>query len=156
MSSGARARPKASLSRSHLASIPGKASLERPGRARFQEAPAGDLTITIDVEPHPYFKRDGQNLQVEVPISVSEAILGAKVDAPTLDGMKSLTIPPGSSSGLKLRLKGQGIPATAGKPAGDLFVVLKIVVPKHIDAASRRLIEEFSERNPQNPRAGLW
>ena len=70
--------------------------------------------------------------------------------------MKSLTIPPGSSSGLKLRLKGQGIPATAGKPGGDLFVVLKIVVPKNIDAASRRLIEEFSERNPQNPRAGLW
>ena len=69
--------------------------------------------------------------------------------------MKSLTIPPGSSSGLKLRLKGQGIPATGGKPGGDLFVVLKIVVPKHIDAASRRLIEEFAERNPQNPRRAV-
>ena len=133
-----------------------KLRLKGQGEPGTKSAPAGDLTITIEVEPHPYFKRDGQNLQVEVPISVSEAILGAKVDVPTLDGMKSLTIPPGSSSGLKLRLKGQGIPATAGKAAGDLFVVLKIVVPKHIDAASRRLIEEFSEHNPQNPRTGLW
>jgi curved DNA-binding protein len=81
---------------------------------------------------------------------------GAKIDIPTLDGTKSLTIPPGSSSGLKLRLKGQGIRATVGKPGGDLFVVLKIVVPKNIDADSRRLIEEFSERNPQTPRAGMW
>ncbi len=108
-----------------------------PGSAKG--APAGDLTITISVEPHPYFKRDGHNLQVEVPISVAESILGAKVDVPTLDGMKSLTIPPGSSSGLKLRLKGQGIAGSASKPAGDLFVVLRIVVPKQVDAASRRL-----------------
>jgi curved DNA-binding protein len=133
-----------------------KLRLKGQGEPGSKGAPAGDLTITIEVEPHPYFKRDGQNLQVEVPISVAEAILGAKVDVPALDGMKSLTIPPGSSSGQKLRLKGQGIPATSGKPGGDLFVVLKIIVPKHIDAASRRSIEEFSERNPQNPRAGLW
>src|SRR5262249_34269956 len=119
-------------------------------------APAGDLTIIIDVESHKYFKRDGRNLEVEVPITVGEAIRGAKIDVPALDGMKSLTIPPGSSSGLKLRLKGQGVLAAGGKPAGDLFVVLKIVVPKNIDEASRRLIEEFSQRNPYNPRAGLW
>ena len=133
-----------------------KLRLKGQGEPGSKGTPAGDLTITIEVEPHPYFKRDGPNLQIEVPISVSEAILGAKIDVPALDGMKSLTIPPGSSSGLKLRLKGQGIPATAGKPGGDLFVVLKIVVPKNIDAASRRLIEQFAERNPQNPRAGLW
>jgi DnaJ-class molecular chaperone len=133
-----------------------KLRLKGQGEPGSKGAPAGDLTITIEVEPHPYFKRDGQNLQVEVPISVSEAILGAKIDVPALDGTKSLTIPPGSSSGLKLRLKGQGIAATPGKLAGDLFVLLKIVVPKNIDAASRRLIDEFSERNPQNPRAGLW
>jgi curved DNA-binding protein len=133
-----------------------KLRLKGQGEPGSKGSPAGDLTITIEVEPHPYFKREGQNLQVEVPVSVSEAILGAKIDVPALEGMKSLTIPPGSSSGLKLRLKGQGIPATAGKPGGDLFVLLKIVVPKHFDAASRRLIEEFSERNPQSPRIGLW
>jgi curved DNA-binding protein len=133
-----------------------KLRLKGQGEPGSKGASAGDLTITVEVEPHPYYKREGQNLQVEVPISVAEAILGAKIDVPALEGMKSLTISAGSSSGQKLRLKGQGIPATAGKPAGDLFVVLKIVVPKNIDAASRRLIEEFSERNPQNPRAGLW
>ena len=112
--------------------------------------------MTVHVDPHPYFKREERNLLVEVPISVAEAILGAKVDVPTLDGTKSLTVPPGSSCGQKLRLKGQGIPASAGKTEGDLFVVLKIVVPKSLSAASRKLIEEFAERNPQNPRAGLW
>jgi DnaJ-class molecular chaperone len=133
-----------------------KLRLKGQGEPGPKGTPAGDLTITIEVEPHPYFKREGQNLLIEVPISVSEAILGAKIDVPALDGMKSLTIPPGSSSGLKLRLKGQGVAPAAGKAGGDLFVVLKIVGPKTIDAASRRLIQEFSERNPQNPRAGLW
>jgi DnaJ-class molecular chaperone len=116
----------------------------------------GDLTIIITVEPHPYFKREERNLLVEVPVTVAEAILGAKIDVPALDGMKSLTIPPGSSSGLKLRLKGQGVPASGGKPEGDLFVQLRVVVPKTIDEASRKLIKEFAERNKQNPRAGLW
>ncbi|MHC5543320.1 DnaJ C-terminal domain-containing protein, partial [Singulisphaera rosea] len=116
----------------------------------------GDLTILVEVEPHPYFTRDGRNLSVETPISVSEAILGAKVEVPTLDGLKSLTIPPGSSSGQKLRLKGQGVPASGGKPEGDLFLVLKVVVPKSIDDESRELITQFAERNPLNPRAGIW
>lgn len=116
----------------------------------------GDMTIVITVEPHPYFKREERNLVVEVPITVPEAILGAKVDVPSLDGMKSLTIPPGSSSGQKLRLKGQGVPASGGKPNGDLFVQLRIVVPRSIDDTSRRLIQEFADHNKQNPRAGLW
>jgi curved DNA-binding protein len=118
--------------------------------------PRGDLTIIVDIEPHPYFTRDGQNLSVEVPITVDEAVLGAKVDVPTLSGKKSLTIPPGSSSGLKLRLRGQGLPASGSKTQGDLFVVLKIVVPKTVDDTSRRLIKEFAERNPLHPREGLW
>ncbi len=133
-----------------------KLRIKGQGEPGGKNAPAGDLFITITVEPHPYFQRDGRNLQVEVPINVSEAILGAKIDVPTLDGLKSLTVPAGSSSGRKLRLKGQGVPAAGAKPAGDLFVILKIVVPKSVDEPSRRLIEEFSERNPYNPRAGLW
>ncbi len=116
----------------------------------------GDLTILISVEPHPYFRREERNLVVEVPVTVAEAILGARIDVPSLDGMKSLTIPPGSSSGLKLRLKGQGVPAAGGKPGGDLFVQLRIVVPRNIDDASKQLIQEFAEHNKQNPRAGLW
>jgi DnaJ-class molecular chaperone len=130
--------------------------LRGQGRPGERGAPPGDLTIVVTVEPHPYFTREGRDLSVEVPITVAEAILGATIDVPTLDGMKSLTIPPGSSSGRKLRLRGQGIPAARGGSPGDLFVVLKIMVPPSVDEQSRRLIREFAQRDPQNPRAGLW
>jgi curved DNA-binding protein len=133
-----------------------KLRLKGRGEPGTKTTPAGDLTITVQVEPHPYFKRDGQDLQVEVPITLGEAVLGAKIEVPALEGMKSLTVPPGSSTGQRLRIKGQGIPAAGGKPEGDLFVLLKVVVPRSIDATSKRLIHEFSERNPQSPRAGLW
>jgi len=133
-----------------------KLRLKGQGEPGPKGAPSGDLTITIKVEPHPYFKREGSDLSVDLPLSVGEAILGAKVDVPTLDGSRSVPIPPGSSSGQRLRLKGQGVPASGGKTAGDLFVVLKVVVPKNIDESSRKLIEDFQARNPSNPRAGLW
>jgi DnaJ-class molecular chaperone len=110
----------------------------------------GDLLVRIKIEPHPYFRREGNNLMVEVPISVSEAILGTKVDVPTLDGTHlTVKIPPGTSSGARLRLRGKGI---AG---GDQFVETKIVTPKVADARSRELIEEFARLNPQNPRASM-
>jgi curved DNA-binding protein len=133
-----------------------KLRLKGRGEPGPKGAPAGDLTIHVTVESHPYFQRDGRDLQVEVPITVSEAILGAKVDVPTLDGLKSLTVPVGSSSGQRLRLKGQGVPASGSKPAGDLFVILKIAVPKTVDEESRKLIEEFAKRSPYNPRLRLW
>jgi DnaJ-class molecular chaperone len=119
-------------------------------------ATPGDLILQVTVEPHSYFTRDGRNLTVEVPITVSEAVLGARVDVPALDGRRSLTVPPGSSSGMKLRLRGQGLPAAGDKPEGDLFVVLKVVVPRSVDDESRRLIRDFGERNPAHPRDGLW
>ena len=115
-----------------------------------------DLIITVAVEPHPYFKRDGQNLSVEVPITVPEAVLGARVEVPTLDGFKTLTIPAGTSSGQRLRLRGQGVPATKAHPEGDLFIVPRIAVPKSVDDESRHLIEQFEARNPQRPREALW
>ena len=108
----------------------------------------GNLKLKLNIEPHPQFRREGNDLLVEVPISLPEAVLGAKIDAPTLDGGSvTVTVPPGASSGAKLRLKGLGI---AG---GDQFVVLKVVVPKNIDNRSRELIEEFAKLNPQNPRS---
>lgn len=130
--------------------------LRGQGEPGEKGAPAGSLTITVAVEPHPYFTRDGRDLTVEVPVTVAEAILGAKVDVPTLDGSKTLPVPPGSSSGRKLRLRGLGVPASGNHPAGDLFVSLRIVVPKDLDDESRRLIGEFADRNPSHPRAGLW
>jgi DnaJ-class molecular chaperone len=128
-------------------------------RLRGQGDPTGqsDLIITVNVEPHPYFKREDRNLSVEVPITVSEAVLGAKVDVPTLDGTtKTLTFPAGTSSGQKLRLRGQGVPASKNHPVGDLYVIARVVVPKSVDEESRKLIEQFAERNPSDPRKGLW
>ncbi|WP_165245091.1 DnaJ C-terminal domain-containing protein [Paludisphaera soli] len=133
-----------------------KLRLKGQGEPGPKGSPAGDLTIVLAIEPHPYYKREGRDLLVEVPLTVAEAVLGAKVEVPSLDGMKSLTIPGGASSGQKLRLKGQGVPGSGGKPDGDLFVQVKIVAPKNVDEESRRLIQEFADRNKQDPRAGLW
>ncbi|WP_145273055.1 DnaJ C-terminal domain-containing protein [Tautonia plasticadhaerens] len=133
-----------------------KIRLKGKGNPGFGGGPAGSLVITVQVDPHPYFRREGRDLLVDLPISVGEAILGARVDCPTLAGMKTLTIPAGSSTGQKLRLKGQGVPARGEAPAGDLFAVLKVVVPKSVDEESRRLIEQFADRNPSDPRRGLW
>ena len=132
-----------------------KLRLKGRGEPGTKGTPPGDLTIRLTVQSHPIFRREGRDLLVDVPITVGEAVLGARIDVPAPDGQKSLTIPAGSSCGQKLRLRGQGVPASGSLSAGDLFVVLKIIVPKGIDAESRRLIEEFSRRNPYDPRAGL-
>ncbi len=134
------------------------AKLRLRGRGEPGEsgAPSGDLIIHVDVSPHPYFSRDGRDLVVDVPITIDEAVLGARVDVPTLEGTKTLPIPAGTSSGQKLRLRGQGIPARGDKPAGDLFVVVKIVVPKSVDSDTQDLVRKFAEHNPLHPREGLW
>jgi DnaJ-class molecular chaperone len=109
-----------------------------------------NLKLKLHLAPHSYFRRDGDDLLVDVPISISEAVLGAKIDVPTLEGgTASVNVPPGASSGAKLRLKGLGI------SGGDLFAVLKIIVPKKIDDRSRKLMEEFAKLNPQSPRADM-
>jgi curved DNA-binding protein len=122
-------------------------------RLKGQGAGGGDLLLMVQIRPHPYFERDGQDLRVTVPISVSEAILGTKVDVPTIDGTITLTIPPGTSSGQRLRLRERGLPAPGQKTRGDQYVEVKVMVPKGIDDRSRDLIEEFAQRNPQNVRA---
>jgi curved DNA-binding protein len=130
--------------------------LRGQGEKLDENAEAGDLIVTVSVDPHPYFTREGRDLLLDVPVTVDEAILGAKIDVLTLNGLKILAIPPGSSSGQKLRLRGQGVPAYGDKPAGDLFVLIKVLVPKSVDDRSRELIKEFADRNRMNPREGLW
>jgi|SRR6185437_15576517 len=149
------------------AALGGKVSLSVDGREIDLKVPAGveegkklrlagqgpgggDLVVRIKIEAHPYFRREGNNIILETPVGVSEAILGAKVDVPTLDGTHlTVKVPPGTSSGARLRLRGKGI---AG---GDQFIEIKIVVPKPADERSRELIEEFTRLNPQNPREKL-
>lgn len=119
--------------------------------------PAGDLLITVHIAPHPYFRREGNDLLVDVPLTVKEAALGAKVDIPTLsEGLVSLTIPPGTSSGAKLRLKGKGVVDPRTKQPGDQFVVVKIAVPRDLHGRAAELLEEFDQAVPLHPRAGLW
>jgi DnaJ-class molecular chaperone len=114
------------------------------------QGPGGaDLLIKLHVEPHPYFRREGNNILLEAPLSLPEAVLGAKIDVPTLDGTRlTVKAPAGASSGSRLRLRGKGI---AG---GDQYIVIKVVVPAPADARSRELIEEFAKLNPQHPRVG--
>ena len=122
--------------------IPGK------GEPSHGEGPAGDAYVNVRVEPHPLFTRDGSDLSVEVPVGIATATLGGEVEVPTLDGRATIRIPAGTRSGQKFRLKGRGVPARGGKPAGNLNAVVQIVTPKSIDERSRELLEEFAKRNP--------
>jgi curved DNA-binding protein len=119
-------------------------------RVAGQGAGGGDLLLRLRVAPHPYFRREGNDLILEVPLSLAEAVLGAKVDVPTLDGTRlTVTVRPGTSSGTRLRLRGKGI------KDGDQYIQIKVVVPAPRDERSRELIEEFARLNPQSPRADL-
>ena len=113
----------------------------------------GDLFIITQVTPHPYFRRDGLDIHVDVPISMYEALLGTKVDVPTLEGPVTLTIPPGTSSHAKLRIKGRGI--ERGSEKGDQFVVIKIIVPKNLDDEDKAAIEQLAKDHAINPRADI-
>ncbi len=119
-----------------------------------QPGPAGngDAIVTIAIRPHRFFKRDGDNIRLDLPISIDEAVLGAKVRVPTVDGNVMLSIPKGSSSGKTLRLKGKGFTAKSGQ-RGDQLVTLMVDVPD--DAELARFLESWSGKGKENPRAGL-
>ncbi len=120
-------------------------------------ASPGDLLVTIHIAPHPYFKREGNNLILEAPISIIEATLGAKIDVPTLDeGTVVVSVPPGTSSGARLRLKGKGILDRQTKQAGDQLIALKIVAPKSLPDNAIELLKSFEQLVPQHPRETLW
>ena len=119
-------------------------------RVQGQAPGGGDLYLKIRIEPHPFFRREGNDIHIEVPLAMTEAALGAKVDVPTLDGTRAtVKIPPGTSSGpRRLRLRGKGI------KGGDQYIDVKVVVPNPADDKSRQLLEEFAKLNPQEPRTG--
>jgi len=127
------------------------------GNPGIAGGPAGDLIVTVHIAPHPWFRREARNLVVEVPVTPSEAALGAKIEVPTLtEGTVLLTVPPGTSSGAKLRLRGKGVRSHKSDERGDQYVVLKISVPKELSEESRMLYEKLAELNSKNPRADLW
>jgi curved DNA-binding protein len=131
-----------------------KMRLRGQGQPGIGGGPPGDVLLTIRVAPHPIFQRQGNNLVVKVPITLGEAVSGAKVDVPTPRGTVSLRIPPGSSTGTKLRAKGQGV-TPKDEPPGDLIAELQIVLPPALDEESKELLRDFDRRNPMNPRTTL-
>ncbi len=131
-----------------------KIRLRERGQPSPNGGPTGDLILVIRVSEHPIFRRLGRNLELELPVTLAEAVLGAKIDIPTPSGTVTLTIPAGSSSGRRLRLKGQGVKQRDGT-AGDLIVVLQVQLPKTVDDESQKLIEQFEARNPMTLRSDL-
>lgn len=115
---------------------------------------SGDLLITIHIAPHPHFHRRGNNLYVRVPVTLPEAIDGARVDVPTPKGTVALRIPAGTSSGSKLRIKGHGVVPKTGEP-GDLYAEVFIVLPKQLDDTARQLAEQLAPKYTEDPRADL-
>jgi len=114
--------------------------------------PYGDLLLNIEVRKHPFFRREGDNLYLDVPITVSEAVLGAELEIPTLGRQVQLRVPPGTPSGKVFRLRGKGFPHLGKGGRGDLYVRIEIVPPVGVDVRSREMIREFGTANPQNPR----
>jgi curved DNA-binding protein len=113
--------------------------------------PAGDLLLRVRIKPDRRFRREGSDLFVDLPVAPWEAALGATVEVPTLDGTARVKVPPGSSSGRRLRLRGEGMPGP-GKQQGDLFATVRIVVPKKLSERERELFEQLAEASSFDPR----
>jgi DnaJ-class molecular chaperone len=115
--------------------------------------PPGDLYLAIRVRPHAYLRREGRDIYVDVPISLSEAALGGSVEVPTLSGRSTVRVPPGTASGMKLRLKGQGIAGPHGEEKGDQYCVIRIVPPRSPGDRQKQLFEELRGLETEDPRA---
>jgi curved DNA-binding protein len=126
--------------------------LASKGGAGRRGAPAGDLFLRVRIRPHPYFRLDGRDLLVDVAVSPWEAALGATVPVRTLDGTARVRVPPGSSSGRRLRLRGKGMPGPRGGH-GDLYATVQVLVPRELSAKERSLFEELSKASHFDPRA---
>jgi DnaJ-class molecular chaperone len=117
--------------------------------------PPGDALIELIIRPHPLFVRQGDDIVVELPITIDEAVLGGKIEAPTVSGRVALTVPKGSSSGQTLRLRGKGVKRRDGKGNGDQLVRLKVVLPPLIDGELEEFIQRWRERHRYDPRADM-
>jgi DnaJ-class molecular chaperone len=133
-----------------------KIRLRGKGRPGPSGGEPGDLFIIPRIRPHRFFRREGRNIILPLPLTLREAALGARITVPTLKGQADLTIPPGTSGGSRLRLRGQGVAARseADQP-GDQIVEVRIVLPDKLDTATRELIEQFDKLNPSEPRKDL-
>ena len=130
--------------------VPGK------GNAGTMGAPPGDLYLRVMVRPHEFFERRGNDLYTKIPVTVSEATLGAKIEVPTIDGRSLVRIPPGTNSGRTLRLKEKGVPSARNGARGDQYVEIEVVVPQPTDERVRNLMKELESIAPADPRKDLF
>jgi len=130
--------------------VPGK------GNAGTLGAPPGDLYITTRVEEHPFFHRNGDNIEIKVPVTVAESGLGAKIEVPTIDGRTLLKIPPGTPNGRKFRLSEKGVFNARKNQRGDQIVEVVIQAPKVQDERTKELLRELAKLQPEDPRAEIW
>jgi molecular chaperone DnaJ len=126
--------------------VPGKGHVGRNGLE------SGALYITVHVQPHPLFRREGDDLHMVVPLAIHEAALGAKIDVPSLDGTARLRVPPGTQSGQRFRLHARGVPSRRDGRRGDLVVEVRLVLPKLLDERSKELLREFGKINRDDVR----
>lgn len=126
-------------------------------KGKGQDGPGGrgDLMIPCRIRPHPYFRRDGLNVLLDLPLTIREAALGTKVDIPTLDGVTRVTVPAGTSSGTKLRLREKGIRDQRTGKVGDMLVAVRIQLPKSMSPKARKLLDELESELDLRPRADL-
>jgi len=122
------------------------------GKGNVGAGGAGDLYLVTEVREHPVFRRNGSDLTMDLPVSVTEAALGAKVTVPTIDGPTVVKVPPGASGGTRLRLRGKGVADPKTGARGDQYAVVKIVLPKELSKAGRELLQRLAETDPFDPR----
>jgi len=134
----------------------GRIRLRGKGGAGFGEGPSGDLYARVCVRPHPVFRREGRDVYFDLPLGVSEATLGAQVTVPTLDGRATLTVPAGTDSGAKLRLRGKGAPDSSGGAAGDLYAVVQVRVPRGLSPEAAEQFAKLDTLSGDELREGLW
>src|SRR4051812_10846927 len=128
--------------------------LKGKGAPGFGGGPPGDALIEVHIAPHPFFRREGDDIHLELPVSLAEAVLGARVPVPTVTGPVTMTIPKGSDTGTRLRLRGKGI-HRSGHDAGDEYVTLKVVIGAGDDAELAQFLENWAKTHPVNPRGDI-
>lgn len=129
--------------------------LKGKGNAGSGGGPPGDLHLEVTIKPHSIFKRKGDDIHIQLPVTFGEAALGAKLEVPTIDGMTLMKLPPGTQGGQRLKLSGRGFIAPKSKKRGDEYVEIKIIVPKNIPEKAREAIEVIESLYKENPRKEL-
>jgi molecular chaperone DnaJ len=126
------------------------------GNAGTMGAPPGDLYITLRVEPHPFFHRNGDDIEIAVPVRIDEAGLGAKIEVPTIDGRALLKVPQGTKNGQKFRLREKGVLNSRSGKRGDQIVQVEVQAPVVQDERTKEILREYAQLHPEDPRAAMW